>query len=173
MDCTNFLAQSWWSITWRCDATVTPTYNNSGLMWSLFMSKVANLAFLKPNFEIQAFLMHLAFFENQKIPVKIWLFYFFQSERLGFGKTISELYIQYKSFLTRVYDHAGCKEYCKDFTVVLKIFVVFNKKQMYDSMFTGKENASKNWHCIKSMFLTNFNIYFCLVMHVLRVAYMS
>jgi len=70
-----------------------------------------------------------------------------------------------------VYDHAGCKEYCKDFTVVLKIFDVFNKKQQYDSVFTGKENASKNWNCILSMFLTSFNIYFCLVMHVLCVAH--
>jgi len=38
---------------------------------------------------------------------------------------------------------------------------------MYDSVFTGKENASKNSNCTLSMFLTNFNTYFCLVMHVL------
>jgi len=44
-----------------------------------------------------------------------------------------------------VYDHKGSKEYCKDFTVVLKIFDVFNKKQMYDSVFTGKEIADKIW----------------------------
>jgi len=40
-----------------------------------------------------------------------------------------------------VYDHAGCKEHCKYFTVALKIFSVFNKKQMCDSLFTGKEIA--------------------------------
>jgi len=68
---------------------------------------------------------------------------------------------------------AGCKEYCKDFTVALKIFDVFNTKQQYNSVFTGKENASKNWNCILSMFLTSFNIYFCLVMHVLCVAHVS
>jgi len=80
---------------------------------------------------------------------------------------LSELHIHYKSLLTRVYDHAGCKEYCKDFTVALKFFDVFNKKQMYDSVFAGKEIAYKNLSCILSMFLTSFIIYFCLVMHVL------
>jgi len=44
----------------------------------------------------------------------------------------------------RVYDHAGFKEYCKDFTLALKIFDAFSKKQMYDSrLITGKEYASK------------------------------
>ena len=47
---------------------------------------------------------------------------------------------------------AGCKEYCKDFTVALKIFDVFIKKQMYDSVFTRKENASENWNCIYQCF---------------------
>jgi len=46
--------------------------------------------------------------------------------------------------LTRVYGHAGCKEYCKDFTVAQKTFDVFNKKQMNDSGITGKENVSKD-----------------------------
>jgi len=32
-------------------------------MQSLVACRVANLAFLKPNFEIQAFLTHLAFFK--------------------------------------------------------------------------------------------------------------
>jgi len=47
--------------------------------------------------------------------------------------------MHYKSLLTGVYDHAGCKEYCKDCTVALQIFDVINKKQMYDSVFTGKD----------------------------------
>jgi len=38
---------------------------------------------------------------------------------------------------------------------------------MYDSVFTGKEIAYKNLNCILWMFLTSFNIYLCLVMHVL------
>jgi len=43
---------------------------------------------------------------------------------------------------------------------------IFNKKQMYSSVFMGKEVAYKNLNCILLMFLTSFNIYFCLVMHV-------
>ena len=116
------------------------------------------MTFLKPNFEIQAFLTHLAFFENKKYQPN-FVFYFFQSERLGLGKTLSEAHIHYKSLLMG--DHA------------LKIFDVFNKKQTYDNAFTGKENAFKNCNCISSMFLMSFNIYFCLVMHVLYVAYVS
>jgi len=38
---------------------------------------------------------------------------------------------------------------------------------MYNSVFTGKEIAYKNLNCILLMFLTSFNICFCLVMHVL------
>jgi len=35
-----------------------------------------------------------------------------------------------------------------------------DKKQTYHNVFTGKENASKEWNCITSMFLTGFNVYF-------------
>jgi len=35
-----------------------------------------------------------------------------------------------------------------------------DKKQMYDSVIIGKENASKEWDCTISMFLTSFNVYF-------------
>jgi len=56
-------------------------------MQLLVACSVANLAFLKPNFEIQAFFDALGLFEESKISVKIWLFlfYIFQSERLGSG----------------------------------------------------------------------------------------
>jgi len=54
----------------------------------------------------------------------------------------------------------GCKEYCKDFTVALTIFDVYNKTQMYDSVITWKENASKDWNCIISIFLSSCIIYF-------------
>jgi len=37
---------------------------------------------------------------------------------------------------------------------------VTNKKQMYDSVITGNQNASKDLNCIISMFLTSFNAYF-------------
>jgi len=100
-------------------------------------SRVANLAYLKPDFEILAFLTHFAFFENQNKPNEIW-WLFFHSEKLGSGKTLSEPHIHYKSLLTRVYGHARCTEYCKDFTVGLTVFIVCNKKQMYDSVTTGK-----------------------------------
>ena len=40
------------------------------------------------------------------------------------------------------------------------MFDVFDKKQMYDSAITWKENASKDWNYIISMFLTSSNIYF-------------
>jgi len=55
---------------------------------------------------------------------------------------------------------AGCKEYCKDFTVALKMIHIINKKQMHDSVITGIENASKDWNCTISMFLTSFNVDF-------------
>jgi len=35
-----------------------------------------------------------------------------------------------------------------------------DKKQMYFSVITWKENVSKQWNCITSMFLTSFNVYF-------------
>jgi len=35
-----------------------------------------------------------------------------------------------------------------------------NKKQMYESVITGKVNASKEWNCIVSMLLTSFNVCF-------------
>jgi len=44
-------------------------------MQSLVACRVANLAFLKPNFEIR-FLAHLAFFENQKYQSKSGFFFF-------------------------------------------------------------------------------------------------
>ena len=63
----------------------------------------------------------------------------------------------------RVYGHAECEENCKDFTFALKIFDVFYKKQVYDSVITGEENTSKDWNCIVSMLLTHFNICFVFV----------
>jgi len=40
------------------------------------------------------------------------------------------------------------------------MFDVFNKKQMYNSVITWKQNASKDCNCIISMFLMSFNIHF-------------
>jgi len=82
------------------------------------------------------FLKPLAFFGNKIIQTKSG---FFQPERLGSGKILSELRIHHKSLLMRVYDHAGCTEYCKAFTVALKVIDVINRKQMCDSVITGKQ----------------------------------
>jgi len=35
-----------------------------------------------------------------------------------------------------------------------------DKKQMYDSVITGKENASQEWNYILLIFLTSFIVYF-------------
>jgi len=42
----------------------------------------------------------------------------------------------------------SAKNISKDFTVALKMFHVFDKKQMYNSVITAKENASKDWNCL-------------------------
>ena len=138
-----------------------PLPSNSGLMQLLVACRVANLAFLKPNFEIQAFLTHLAFFQNQKYLSKsdFFFFNFFGLKDLALAKHwLSELHLHCKSLLTKVYDHARCKEHCKDFIDVLKICNAFNKKQMYDNVFTRKQTAYKNLNCTLQMFLTSFNI---------------
>jgi len=71
------------------------------------------------------------FSENQEKQENFCFFLaFFQTKRLSSGKRLSELDIHYKSPLTRVHDHAGYKEYCKDFTVALKIIDVIYKEQM-------------------------------------------
>ena len=103
------------------------------------MKQGCQFDFLKLYCEIMDFFNALGFYENQKSHAKSG---FFQSEKLDFGKTLSELHrpIRSKSLLTRVYQHAGCKEYCKSFAVALKMFDVFNKKQMCDHVTTGKEN---------------------------------
>jgi len=120
-------------------------------------SRVANLAFLSQILKFWLFLTPLAFFGNQKSKTKSG---FFQSERLGSGKALSELHIYYKSLLKRVYNRAGCTKYWKDFTLALKMIDAIDKKHMYDSVVTGKENASEEWNCIISMYLKSFNIYF-------------
>ena len=101
----------------------------------------------------------LAFFANQKKPDKIWLFLaFFRSARLGSGKALSELRIH--SLLKRVYNHAGCIKYWKDFTVSLKMIDAVDKKQMCHNVITVKENGFKEWNFIIAMVLTSFNVYF-------------
>jgi len=116
----------------------------------------------------------LAFFGNEKSQKNLA---HFQSDRLGSGKSFSELHIHYRSLATRVYYHAECTEYCEYFTVVLKMIDVIDKKQMHDSVIMGKEYASKDWTCVISMFLTSF-IYFacgcaCFMCICVRTAYLG
>ena len=98
-------------------------------------TRVANLAFLKPDFEILALFDHLwLFLEVKKSQTKSGFFWlFFQSDRLGSGKTLSELHIHYKSPLKTVYDHAGCTRYWRDFMVALKMidFIVNNTWKLH------------------------------------------
>jgi len=74
---------------------------------SAVVSRVANLAFLKPDFEILAFFEHLWLFLEIK-KSKIWLF---SVRKAWLWKTLHEQHIHYKSLLKRVYNHAGCTKY--------------------------------------------------------------
>jgi len=56
---------------------------------------------------------------------------------------LSKLGIHYKSLLKKVYNHAGCAKYLKDFTVALKMMDAIGEKQTHDSVIMGQENASK------------------------------
>ena len=112
--------------------------------WNSLWLRVANLAFLKPDFEILAFSNALD---------KIWLFF----SRKGLTLTehcVTCISITKSLWLCRV------QRILQRFYFALKMFNVFHKTQMYDRVITGKENASKDWNCIISMFLTSFNIYF-------------
>ena len=47
-----------------------------------------------------------------------------------------------------------------------------DKKQMYDSVIMGKENASWEPNCIIPMFLTSFNVYFvCVYAYFMRICF--
>jgi len=59
------------------------------------MKQGANLAFLKPDFEILNFLAHLAFLKIKKARQNLDIF---QSERLDSGKALSELHIHCNLF---------------------------------------------------------------------------
>jgi len=69
------------------------------------------LAFLTPDFEILAFFEHLWLFLEIKSKKTRQNLAFFQSKKLGSGKTLSELHIHQKSFLERVYNHVACTKY--------------------------------------------------------------
>jgi len=53
---------------------------------------------------MKPFLNSSGFFGNQKSQTQSG---FFQSKRLGSGKTLADLHIHYKSFLKRAYNDAG------------------------------------------------------------------
>ena len=118
--------------------------------------------FFESRFSIFGFFWTPLFFlEIKKTQTKsVFFLAFFQSEGLGSGKTLSELHIHYKFILKRVCNRAGCTKYWKDFTVALKMIEFIDKKQIYDSVISGKVNVSKEWNCIVSMLLTSVNVCF-------------
>jgi len=83
------------------------------LLTVVLLDRVANLAFLNPDFQFLAFFERLCFFlEIKKTQTKsVFFLAFFQSEGLGSGKTLSELHIHYKFILKRVCNRAGCTKY--------------------------------------------------------------
>jgi len=62
--------------------------------------------------------------------LKFWIF--LMHLRLDSDKALSELHIHcnHTSVMKRVHDHAGCKEYCNDFTFALKMLDVLTGKEM-------------------------------------------
>ena len=100
-----------------------------------------------------AFFNSFGFFGNKKSR-KIWLFLaYFQSDRLGSGKTLSDLHTHSKSLATRVYYHAGCTEYCKNFTVALKMIDVIDKKTNARQFHYGERI------CFKRLDLCNIDVF--------------
>jgi len=104
--------------------------------------------------------MHLAYLEIEISQEKSFFSGFFTV-----GKTWLWQNIVWAAYLLQIASDESlwpCKmqRICNDFTVALKMLDEFNRKQMYDSIITGKENASKEWSCIISMFLASFNVYF-------------
>ena len=120
-------------------STATLLYAHSQFL----CSSVANLAFLMPDFENLFFLTPLAFWEIKKPEKSGFFLAYFQSDRLGSGKTLSELHIHDKSLVTKVYYHAGCTKYCKNFTVAVKMIDVIDEKQMHDTVITRKNMLLK------------------------------
>ena len=119
--------------------------------------------FLKADFEIMAFLMHLGFLKIKKAII------FFLLERLDWEKAMSELHIHCKSLLMRVCDHAGYKENYKDFTVALKCWMYVITKQgtlvqSRGSKMFLKTGVVLHW-CFKQVLISIL----CLVMRVLYV----
>ena len=121
-------------------------------------SRVANLAFWSQIVKFWLFLNTFCLFLEIKKGRKIWLI--FCRIYLALVKHCLSCISITKSLATRVYYHARCTEYCKKFTVALKMIYVIDKKQMHDSIITGNEYASKDWTCVISVFLTSFNVYF-------------
>jgi len=58
---------------------------------------------------------------------------------------VSELHIHYKSFVTKVYYHAGYTEYCKKFTVALKMIDVVDKNATGNAL----DFAKRKMHWLK------------------------
>jgi len=94
----------------------------------------------KLEFEFLAFLTHLAFFRFQKNPDKIWVVLaFFSRNSMALANYCLSCIFLTNLFWREYMTIAGCKEYCKDFTVALEMFDIFHKKQMHDNVITRKK----------------------------------
>jgi len=107
------------------------------------------------------FLIPLAFLEIKK-PEKSGLFWLiFSRICLALAKhCLSCIFIT--NLLRRgsiTTQGAGCTEYCKDFTVALKRIDAIDKKQMHDSVITGK-NMLLKIGLVLYRFVTSFNVCF-------------
>jgi len=82
---------------------------------------------------------------------------------------LSELHVHYKSLVTRVCYHAGCTEYCKNFTVALKMIDVIDEKQMHVNVITGTNILQKIGLALYRRFRRVLMSILCVVVHVLCV----
>jgi len=94
---------------------------------------------------------------------------YFQSDRLGSGKTLPELHIHYKFLATRVYCHAGCTKYCENFTVALKMIYDIDKTKCTTVYLRGKNMLLNIGLVLYRCYLPVLMSILCVFVHVLIV----
>jgi len=153
--------KGWWPLCYTINIWSCSSHLHHMLLRGLsekVLIRVANSPFLKLDFEILAFFEHLwLFLEIKKARQTLVFSGFFQS---WLWKSIDWAAYSLKNSSEKSITMAACTKHRKDFTVALKLIDFIHKKQMCDNVITGKVNASKEWNCIVSMFLTSFNVSF-------------
>ena len=116
------------------------------------------------------FFEHLWLFWEMKNARKFCLFQaYFQSDRLGSGKTLPELHIHYKFLATRVYCHAGCTKYCENFTVALKMIYDIDQTKCTTVYLRGKNMLLNIGLVLYRCYLPVLMSILCVFVHVLIV----